>query len=289
MHDAKRIDSHQHFWRYRPAEFPWIDAGMKVLQRDFLPPELEDLRRRAGIDASIAVQARARPEETDFLLALARDNQAIAGVVGWADFTAPDFSARLEAWAQDAAFCGLRPMLQDMPDPAAMMADAAFNANVARLQRRRKSFDLLLKSHQLPGAAGFCARHDAHWIILDHGAKPAIAAGEWETWHDEMARLAALPHVVCKLSGLVTEADWRNWRGQNLQRYARAIIALFGPARVLFGSDWPVCTLAADYQDVVSLAADATAGCSAQERAAMFGGNAARIYTLRLADADQGG
>jgi L-fuconolactonase len=289
MEDAKRIDSHQHFWRYRPAEFPWIDAGMKALQRDFLPPELKDLLRHAGIDASIAVQARARPEETDWLLALAKDNLTIAGVVGWADFTAPDFSARLEVWAPDAAFCGLRPVLQDMPDPAAMMADEAFNENVARLQRRGKSFDLLLKSHQLPGAAGFCARHDAHWIVLDHGAKPAIAAGEWETWHDEMARLAALPHVACKLSGLVTEADWRNWRGQNLLRYARAIIAPFGPARVLFGSDWPVCTLAADYQEVVALAAKAMAGCGAQERAAMFGGNAAKIYNLRAMGAVQGG
>ena len=262
---------------------------MKILQRDFLPPDLEALRLRAGIDASIAVQARTQPEETDFLLALARDNPAIAGVVGWADFTASDFSARLEGWAEDPAFCGLRPVLQDMPDPAAMMADADFNANVVRLQRQGKSFDLLLKSHQLPGAAGFCARHDAHWIILDHGAKPAIAAGEWATWHDEMVRLAALPHVVCKLSGLVTEADWRNWRGQNLLRYARAIIELFGPARVLFGSDWPVCTLAADYQEVVSLAADAMAGCGAPERAAMFGGNAVKIYNLRMTGALQGG
>jgi L-fucono-1,5-lactonase len=289
MAATKRIDSHQHFWRYRPAELPWIDGGMSVLQRDFLPPELEDLRRGAGLDASVAVQARARPEETDWLLSLAGENPAIAGVVGWADFTAPDFSARLEAWAQDAAFCGLRPVLQEMPDPAAMMADAAFNENVAGLQGQGKSFDLLLKSHQLPGAADFCARHEAHWIILDHGAKPAIAAGEWETWHHEMARLAALPHVVCKLSGLVTEADWRNWRGQDLRRYARAIIELFGPARVLFGSDWPVCTLAADYQEVVSLAADAMAGYSAPERAAMFGGNAARIYNLRGMGAGRGG
>jgi L-fuconolactonase len=289
VEDARRIDAHQHFWRYHPAEFPWIDGGMSVLQRDFLPRDFAELRRRAGVDASIAVQARAKREETDFLLALARDNPAIAGVVGWADFTAPGFAACLEVWAQDTGFCGLRPMLQDMPDPAAMMADAIFNENVARLQGHGKSFELLLKSHQLPGAAGFCARHDAHWIVLDHGAKPAIAAGEWETWHEEIARLAALPHVVCKLSGLVTEADWQNWRGQNVLRYARAIIELFGPARVLFGSDWPVCTLAADYGEIVSLAADAMAGASVPERAAMFGGNAIKIYNLRAPGAVQGG
>lgn len=283
MERAKRIDSHQHFWRYNPQEMPWIENGMSVLQRDLLPSELENLRRAAEIDASVAVQARTLPEETDWLLALARDNPSVAGVVGWADFTAPDFPMRLERWAEDPGFCGLRPVLQAMPDPAAIMADAAFNEGVGRLQRQGKSFDLLLKSHQLSGSAQFCARHDAHWIIVDHCAKPAIPDGDWWTWHDNLARLAALPHVVCKLSGLVTEADWKNWHGQNLLRYARAVIELFGPARVLFGSDWPVCTLAAEYQEVVSLAADAMAAYSAPERAAMFGGNAAKVYNLNLA------
>ena len=276
------IDAHQHYWRYRPDQFPWIGPGMQALARDFLPEHGLRAMQAAGIGAAIAVQARPLEAETDELLALAAAHPHIAAVIGWAELSAPSFGGCLERWCAQAAFAGLRPMLQDLPDAGALLAEPAFNRGVDALQARGKVFELLLTSPQLPMAHAFCARHDRHWLVLDHAGKPRIRDGEWEPWLAELRALAALPHVACKLSGLVTEADWQGWDETGVLRYARAVLDIFGADRVVFGSDWPVCTLAADYAQVAHLARHALAAASAQERAAVFGGNAARIYSLAV-------
>ena len=247
------IDAHQHFWRYDADAYPWMGDGMDVLQRDRLPPDLRPLLDAQGIDACIAVQARADEAETDFLLALADDHDWIAAVVGWVDLRAVDLHARLARWDGRAKLAGFRHLLQDDSDVAATLGDAAFNRG---------------------------ARHDRHWLVLDHLGKPAIGGGEDAAWRKALAELATLPHVACKLSGLVTEVLGERIQADAIRRYLDTALELFGPRRLLFGSDWPVCLLRADYAEVAGLVADWSQALSADEHAALWGGNAVRCYRL---------
>ncbi|WP_431824545.1 amidohydrolase family protein [Burkholderia sp. F1] len=282
-----RIDAHQHFWRYRAEDYPWIGEGMHVLARDRLPDELHPLLRAHALDRSIAVQARAGREETAFLLGLARGDARIAGVVGWEDIGSPQLADRVAEWGRDKLL-GFRHQVQDEGDVAAFVSRPAFERGIAWLQARRYVYDVLVFQRQLPDVREFCARHDAHWLVLDHLGKPALAeSGRDETafprWRDALRALGALPHVACKLSGLVTEADWaQGLRPQDFSQIERcldAALEVFGPQRLMFGSDWPVCLLAASYDQVVALVERwAATRLSEPERRAVWGGTAARCY-----------
>ncbi|WP_232834621.1 amidohydrolase family protein [Rhodoferax ferrireducens] len=288
-----KIDTHQHFWHYQAQDFPWINAHMPVLQQDRMPADCRSSMQACGIDAVVAVQARGVLDETDFLLGLAAQDPRIVGVLGWADLTGPGLEAQLNHWADHVALRGLRHILQDEPDITTLIGSAAFNRGVASLQKRQLVYDVLVFDRQLPAAVDFCARHDAHWLVLDHVGKPALR--DWfsdadvpRRWAAGVRELAAMPHVMCKLSGLVTETNWQQVGVRSMD--ARVIHACFdqaleafGPLRLMFGSDWPVCELAAPYASVHRIAqAWATSRLTAQEQEAFWGGNAVQCYGLPL-------
>ncbi|MDD2925147.1 amidohydrolase family protein [Rhodoferax sp.] len=287
-----KIDTHQHYWRYHAADFPWISDTMPALRRDHLPGDSQPAMQVCGVDAVVAVQARCQSDETDFLLALAAQHPYIVGVVGWVDLMQPDLAARLEAWAGQSALCGFRHILQDEPDLAAVIAATSFNDSLRLLQQRQLVYDVLVFGHQLPLAVAVCARHEAHWLVLDHVGKPAVRdwladASVAQRWRASLRELGAMPHVVCKLSGLVTEADWQHGGGLSaadegviLTCFDEAL-AVFGPDRLMFGSDWPVCQLAAAYDAVAGLAQRwAQSRLSRPEQQAFWAGNAVRCYGL---------
>jgi L-fuconolactonase len=280
-----RIDAHQHFWRYDAAAYPWMGAGMDVLRRDWLPHDLRPLLDAQGIDACIAVQARACEAETDFLLGLADRHDWIVGVIGWVDLRAADLGVRLARWQNARALAGFRHLLQDDPYVAAALADARFNRGLQQLQDNSLVYEVLVRgAAQLEQTPAFCARHDRHWLVLDHLGKPAIGGDQDPRWHDALRELAAMPHVMCKLSGLVTEVVGPYIDADVLRRYLDTALDLFGPQRLLFGSDWPVCLLRAPYAEVIRIIDDWSRALSADERALLWGGNAVRCYGLPRAE-----
>ena len=278
-----RIDAHQHFWRYDADAYPWMGADMGVLRRDWMPQDLRPLLDAQGIDGCIAVQARANEAETDFLLELARSHDWIAAVVGWVDLRADDVDARLERWPASPILAGFRHLLQDDPDVAATLADTRFNRGLKRLQANGHIYEVLVRgAAQLAETPVFCARHDRHWLVIDHLGKPAIGGSEDVEWRNGLRSLAGMPHVLCKLSGLVTEVAARAIDEAVVRRYLDTALELFGPRRLLFGSDWPVCLLRASYTDVCGIVRDWTAGLSPDEQSLIWGGNAVRCFGLRL-------
>lgn len=279
-----RIDSHQHFWRYEPVEYAWIDEQMSVLRRDFLPPDLRPLLDTQRIEQCIAVQARTTDEETDFLLALATEYPWIAAVIGWVDLRADDVQRRLDRWSGARKLAGFRHILQAEHIPPGG-PDAAFSRGVALLQKRELIYELLLRSPQLPAMAEFCRVHDSYWLVLDHLGKPNIRDGAYAQWRRDIEPIAALPHVVCKVSGIVTEAmDAKGAKGafklEDLPVYLDAVLEVFGPERLMFGSDWPVCLLAAPYAQVAEIVEQWAERLSVSERDALWGGTARRVYRI---------
>lgn len=276
-----RIDSHQHFWRYDAAQYAWIDERMDVLRRDFLPPDLRPLLDAQQIDQCIAVQARTTDEETDFLLALADEYPWIAAVIGWVDLRADDVQRSVERWSGARKLAGFRHVLQAELIPADG-PDAAFCQGVQVLQKRELVYELLLRSPQLHSMAGFCRAHDLYWLVLDHLGKPNIRDGGYAQWRRDLELVAALPHVVCKVSGMVTEAmDAKGaFKPEDLTAYLDATLELFGPERLMFGSDWPVCLLAAPYAQVAGIVEQWAAKLSGSERDALWSGTARRVYRL---------
>jgi L-fuconolactonase len=276
---ASRIDSHQHFWRYRPETHAWISDRMAVLKRDFLPGDLEPLLRAEGIDGCVAVQAAHSLEETRFLLDLADRHPFVQAVVGWVDLTAPDLERQLEALSERPALRGLRHIAQDEPDERWLVREDVVRG-IGMLRRFGLTYDILVYPRQLPAALALARALPEQPFVLDHVAKPEIAAGKLDPWRDDLRRLAALPHVSCKLSGLVTEARWDGWKPGDFRPYLDVVLEAFGPGRLMFGSDWPVCLLAGSYADVIGLARAAIATLSRDEQSAILGGNAARFYGL---------
>jgi L-fuconolactonase len=279
-----RIDSHQHFWRYEPVEYAWIDEQMSVLRRDFLPPDLRPLLDTQRIEQCIAVQARTTDEETDFLLALATEYPWIAAVIGWVELRADDVQRRLDRWSGARKLAGFRHILQAEHIPPGG-PDAAFSRGVALLQKRELIYELLLRSPQLPAMAEFCRVHDSYWLVLDHLGKPNIRDGAYAQWRRDIEPIAALPHVVCKVSGIVTEAmDAKGAKGafklEDLPVYLDAVLEVFGPERLMFGSDWPVCLLAAPYAQVAEIVEQWAERLSVSERDALWGGTARRVYRI---------
>lgn len=276
-----RIDAHQHFWRYaeNAGDFPWMTEDLAAIRRDFLPIDLEPLRRENGIDGTVAVQAREREAETDFLLDLADGDASILGVVGWLDLCAEDIDARLDAYAGRDALKGLRMLIHDREDPD--FADGEPHARgVGRLAARGLTYDLLLRTIHLPAAIRLVDRLPEQRFVVDHIAKPRMDGGDREPWERDLRAIAERPNVFCKLSGLVTEADWHAWRADTFTPYLDVALEAFGPERLMIGSDWPVCTLAADYGRALNVVVDWSEKLADEEREAILGGTCARFYGL---------
>ncbi|MHB0874857.1 MAG: amidohydrolase family protein [Anaerolineae bacterium] len=274
-----RVDAHQHFWRYSDAEYGWIGADMALLRRDFLPDDLLPLLHAAGFDASVAVQARQSLVETEWLLDLAAANPFIVAVVGWVDLCSPDVEAQLRRFAANRRFRGVRHVLQDEPDDRYMLRPD-FLRGMATLAEHDLTYDILVYPRQLPAAADLAGRFPRQRFVLDHVAKPRIREGIVQPWADELRRLAEHDNVSCKLSGMVTEADWSRWHPDDLRPYIDVAWEAFGPERLMIGSDWPVCTVAGAYAQVMAVVSDYAAALPTGERDAILGGNAARAYGL---------
>jgi L-fuconolactonase len=273
------IDAHQHFWHYSAEEYGWIDGRMEALRRDFLPPHLIGEMIRTGVDGTIAVQARQTLADTEWLLDLSKAYPFIAGVVGWAPLTSPEFTALLDSLATYPKLRGLRHVLQDEPDEAYMLRDT-FNHGVSMLKDRNLVYDILIYERHLPIAVQFVDRHPNQKFVLDHLAKPKVSAGEISPWREQIRELARREHVHCKLSGLVTEAKWGSWTIEDLRPYVEIALEAFGPHRVMAGSDWPVCTLASEYQRWWQTLLSLLSGFSESERNAILGVNAIETYSL---------
>ena len=279
MSPARRIDAHQHFWHYDPVEYEWIDGSMAALRRDFLPADLEPELRAAGFDACVAVQARQTLEETRWLLELADGHPFIAGVVGWADLQAPDLRAQLEPFAGRPKLVGLRHIVQAEPDDRFLL-QPEFLRGVAALRDFGLAYDILIYPRHLPAAVEFAQRLEGHRLVLDHLAKPDIRGREIQEWRRHLRALAACGHVMAKLSGLVTEADGRAWTPEGMRPYLDVAFECFGYERLMIGSDWPVCTVAADYGRTMRVVTDYMRGRPSREQEAVLGGNAERLWQL---------
>lgn len=273
-----RIDAHHHFWRYSAAEYEWIDDAMASIRRDFLGPDLAPEIAASGIDAVISVQARQTLTETEFLLEQAASHSWIAGVVGWVPLIDPGVADVLARFAANPRFKGIRHVLQAEPD--AYMDQPAFNAGLARLHTLNLTYDILIHHAQLPAAIRLVDRHPNQVFVLDHIAKPAIRSGELEPWASNLREVARRPNVFCKLSGVVTEADYKTWTWDQILPYMQAALDAFTAARLMFGSDWPVCRVATTYGDWVRTVERFAATLSANERQELFHDTAARAYRL---------
>jgi L-fuconolactonase len=276
---SPRVDTHVHFWRYEPKDYPWIDDTMPSLRRDFLPQRLEPELSSAGFTSAVAVQARPSLEETRFLLDLADEYWFIAGVIGWIPLCAESVPTALARFAQHPKFLGVRHLVQDEPDENFLLRPD-FRRGLALLTKSGFTYDLLIREQHLPAAFSLVAQLPEQTFVLDHLAKPNIRSGDLSSWELGLRRLASLPNVVCKLSGLVTEASWKAWKPAELEHCLDIAWDAFGPRRLLVGSDWPVCTLAAEYGRAVGVTLDFLSRFTGAEQAAVLGGNAARIWRL---------
>jgi L-fuconolactonase len=273
------IDSHHHFWNYTEADYGWIPPEWSMIRRDFLPDDMQKEIASAGVDGVVSVQARQSLLETDWLLGFAAQHAFIRGVVGWLPLIDPAVETHLDHYAANPKLRSLRHVLQAEADDAYMLRED-FNRGISALTRRGLAYDILILERHLPNTIAFVDRHPEQVFVLDHIAKPRIATGELEPWAKNLRELARRPNVACKLSGMVTEADVATWTPAQLQPYFDVVIDAFGPARLLFGTDWPVCLAGVGYGRWKQIVEQALRTLSEQERAAVFGGNAVRFYRL---------
>ena len=274
-----RIDAHHHFWRYDPIEYGWISEEMSVIRRDFLPAALEMQIQAAGISGVISVQARESLEETRWLLELAGKHNFILGVVGWVPLINPKIDAILAGLTRNRKLRGVRHVLQDEPDPFYMLRDD-FNAGIRALQPFRLTYDILIFERHLPQTIQFVDKHPDQIFVVDHLAKPRVRDGELSPWQENLHELAKRPNTYCKLSGLVTEANYSNWRTEQLTPYMDAALSAFGPRRLMFGSDWPVCLVAINYPEWAAIVASAISGLSPSEQRRIWAGTAQEAYRI---------
>jgi L-fuconolactonase len=273
------IDAHQHFWTYRAEEYGWIDDSMAALRRDFLPADAKREMTRAGVDRCVAVQARQSVEETQWLLLLADTHPHIAGVVGWFDLQSADVWADLDRLAAHPKLVGARHIVQSEADDRFLLRPA-FCRGMAQLEAFGLAYDLLIYPRHLPVASELVSRFERQRFVLDHLAKPNIRGGERREWERDLRRLAAHANVYAKISGLVTEADWERWRPEQIRPYLDVAFDCFGGERLMIGSDWPVCTVAADYARTIEVVTDYVSALGNAERDAVLGGNAQRFWNL---------
>lgn len=273
-----KIDAHQHFWRYTPEEYDWISDDMGAIRRNFYPADLAPLLAAARVDGTVAVQARQLLEETMQLLEHTQRHPFIRGVVGWVPLTDPKIARLLDELRGEKKLKGVRHVLQGEPD--AFMTDPAFNAGLRAVTERGLSYDLLVRAPQLPAAIALVDRHPSLPFVLDHIAKPVISGAPPAEWRRDLAELARRPNVCCKFSGLVTEVPGRSWTPELLWPYFDVVLALFGPDRLMFGSDWPVCLVAAEYTRWDHFIESCVTGLAPAERKGILGDTAARFYRL---------
>jgi L-fuconolactonase len=276
------IDAHQHFWIYDPAEYGWVDDSMPGLRRDFLPADLKPELDRNNFQGCVAVQARQTLEETQWLLRLAEENPFVLGVVGWVDLRSPHLRDDLSALAKNPKLVGVRHVVQAESDDRFLL-QPDFLRGIAALEEFDLAYDILIYPKHLPVAAEFVSRFPRHRFVLDHLAKPFIKRGVLQPWQAQLKQLASFSNVFCKLSGMVTEADWDHWTPEHITPYLDAAFECFGVERLMIGSDWPVCTLAASYTRTMDVVKDYLMKYPGNARSAVLGGNAAKFWKMNVA------
>jgi L-fuconolactonase len=280
---APVVDAHHHVWDLSVRDQDWITGpGLRPLRRDFTLADLASETRAAGVGRTVLVQTVTVPEETPELLALADSHDLVGAVVGWTDLTRPDIAdelARLRGLPGGSRFKGIRHQVQGEPDPEWLLRPAV-RRGLTAVADAGLAYDLVVLPHQLPACVRAAETLPQLTFVLDHLGKPPVATGALEPWATAVRVLAALPNTVCKLSGLVTEADHVSWTTGDLRPYAGTVLDAFGPGRLMYGSDWPVCTLAASYGEVLGTARELTSGLSGPERAELFHGTATRVYGI---------
>jgi L-fuconolactonase len=273
-----KIDSHQHFWKYDPSRHAWINEEMSAIRKDFQPYDLEPLLRKYQFDGCVAVQVDETEEETNYLLSLASKYSFIKGVVGWIDLKSDSLADRLHHFKQYSKLKGFRHIVQAEPD--GFLSDPAFARGVKSLAEHHYSYDLLLYHHQLPEALTFLSKTEDVKIVIDHIAKPSIKTKEIDKWKAGIKAAASFQNVFCKISGMVTEAKWKEWEGEEFTPYLDCVFEAFGTDRLMYGSDWPVCLVAATYDRQLSIVEKYVLELSANEQEKIFGKNAQSFYNL---------
>jgi L-fuconolactonase len=275
----RRIDAHQHFWQYDPAEHAWMTDKLAALRRDFMPQDLKPLLQTLEFDGCVTVQVRQNVAETRWMLELADRHDFIRGVVGWVDLCSPDLLSQLDHFAGHPKLVGVRHIVQDEPDDQYMLRED-FRRGIAELGAFGLTYDVLVYPRQLPAAIRLVEEFPDQRFVLDHIAKPPIAEGRLGQWEPDLRRLSELRNIWCKLSGMVTEARWSAWQPSDFDRYLDVVFEAFGPDRLMIGSDWPVCTLAAEYADAMGIVLDYIRQVPPREQAGILGENCARFYGL---------
>jgi L-fuconolactonase len=273
------IDAHHHLWKYNARDYVWINDAMTLLRRDFLIPELEDVMREAGVEGTVAVQARQTIAETEWLLKLAEHHPFILGVVGWVPLAELDAGLILDCLVHHPRLKAVRHVLHDEPDDFYMLNDE-FNRGVNLLQSYRLAYDILIFERHLPQTIAFVDRHPGQVFVLDHIAKPRIRDGVMSPWRERMEDLAKRENVYCKVSGMATEADWNTWCPEMLRPYFDVVLSAFGPKRLMFGSDWPVLTLAGNYKTWMNTFRSFVRELSADEQQSVCRNTAIAAYRL---------
>ena len=274
----KIIDSHQHFWQYDPQIYDWIDDSMNILKQNYLPADLESIYKKNEVDGCVVVQARTDLKEIDFLLDIASKNYFVKGVVGWLDFLDNQFEKQLEQYTEYSNLKGLRHVVQ--AEPLGFLDRKDFQAGLKLLQKYNLVYDILIFPPQLEESIRLVKNLPNQIFVLDHIAKPYIKKQDIGAWEKDIKRLAQLENVYCKISGMVTEADWENWQLEDFRPYLDVVTAGFGANRLLYGSDWPVCLLAAEYHQVMDIVKNYFSNFTSAEKENIFGKNAFRVYGL---------
>lgn len=273
------IDAHQHFWKFDPVRDSWIDDSMKVIQRDFLPNDFAPLLKENGFDGCVVVQSDQSEAENDFQLANAEQNNFIKGVIGWVDLQAENIEERLEHYAQFPLLKGFRHVLQGDPQRD-LMLQPAFKKGISMLAKYGFTYDILIFPDQIQYATELIKMFPPQPFVLNHIAKPCIKKGEIKDWEKDIRNMANAPNVYCKISGMVTEADWQNWKQEDFIAYIDVVVNAFGSERIMFGSDWPVCLVSANYQQAIGIVKQYFSSFTQNEQDKFFGANATRFYNL---------
>ncbi len=273
------IDTHHHLWNYNPVEFDWIDDEMATIRKSFLPADLQTALAKNGVEGVVTVQARQSLEETDWLLKLASENDFMKGVVGWVPLADENIQLILEEYKSNPWLKGVRHVVQGEPDPEFILGKD-FNNGISLLKNYNLVYDILIFEHQLPNTIRFVDQHPEQQFVVDHIAKPKIKTNELEPWAKNIKELAKRENVSCKISGMVTEADYKLWTAEQLRPYFEAVLEAFGPSRLLFGSDWPVCLVATSYSNWLELVKNTISKYTREEQDLILYKNAQRIYNI---------
>lgn len=273
------IDTHHHFWNYNPVDFDWIDDDMGSIRKSFLPKNLKETISGTDVQGVVSVQARQCLEETDWLLKMAQAHDFIKGIVGWLPLASEHIHKVLEQYSGSPWLKGVRHVVQGEPDPEFILGKD-FNRGISALKNYGLVYDILIFEHQLPNTIRFVDQHPQQQFVVDHIAKPKIKKNETEPWARNMKELARRDNVSCKISGMVTEADYKSWTEEQLRPYFEVVLDAFGPSRLMYGSDWPVCLVATSYSDWLNLVKDLLSGLSPDEQEQIFSKNARHFYHL---------